>query len=88
MLCYSAVEAVLAQDILTFEQMKPARRNDQVHKPCHAANGTITVLDGDFLLNQDFELNPPTMAAAACIDQIHDTTVLITPVLRICRVAG
>jgi len=68
--------------------MKPARRNYQVHKPCHAANGTIAVLDGDFLPNQDFKLNPPTMAAAACIDQIHDTTVLIAPVLRNCRVTG
>ena len=34
------------------------------------------MLNGDFLPNQDFKLDPPTMAAAACMEKIHFAAVL------------
>jgi hypothetical protein len=42
-----------------------------MHKARHATNGTIAMLDGNFISDKDFKHNATTMASALRAHQIH-----------------
>lgn len=75
-----AAKAIFTESIPALEQVKSAGRDYQMHKPRHGANRAIAMLNGYLLSKRDFKLYPPTVATAACLDQIHDGSVFKTTV--------